>query len=141
MNRTLITIITAALIMMYSTGCASYLVMEGSKKKVAYKRTVARGDQAAIKAFNTGEGTFGIGLDVSNLDALKEQPLLQLGAAFLDAFLIYGSYECVQKLTEDDKTTNDNNGNSIIVTGNDNEINVIDGNENDSNQKDTTTTN
>jgi len=138
MNRILITIITAALIMMYGTGCASYLVMEGSKKRVAYKRTVARGDQAAIKAFNTGEGTFGIGLDVSNLDALKEQPLLQLGAAIFDALCIYGGYEGIQKLTEDDKTTNDK-GNTVTVNGNGNEVNIIDGNGNDSNQKDTTT--
>jgi len=141
MNRILITIITAALIMMYGTGCASYLVMEGSKKRVAYKRTVARGDQAAIKAFNTGEGTFGIGLDVSNLDALKEQPLLQLGAAIFDALCIYGSYEGIQKLTEDDKAAADDDGNSVIIDGDKNEVNIIDGNENDSNQKDTTTTN
>ena len=141
MNRILITIITAALIMMYGTGCASYLVMEGSKKRIDYKRTVARGDQAAIKAFNTGEGTFGIGLDVSNLDALKEQPLLQLGAAIFDALCIYGSYEGIQKLTEDDKAAADDDGNSVIIDGDKNEVNIIDGNENDSNQKDTTTTN
>jgi len=143
MNKIIKTIATAVLIMVYSSGCASYMVMESSKKRVSYKRTVAKGDQAAIKAFNSGEGTYGIGLDITNLDALKEQPLLQVGAAILDALLIYGSYEGIQKITEDDKAaaTDDNTGNNVTVNGDRNEVNIIDGNENDSNQKDSTTTN
>lgn len=132
MEQLVKTLTVALLLMAYGTGCASYLVLEQSKKRVSYKRAVARGDEAAIKAINMGEGTVGVGIDVTNLEALKEQPLLQLGAAVLDALMIYGSYEGINSLGNNDKKQDD--GNTITVTGDKNEINIIDGDNNDSNQ-------
>jgi hypothetical protein len=81
------------------------------------------------------DGGAGIGIDISNLDALTEQPLLQIGAALLDALLIYGTYEGVRSLDSDDGG-NGKAGNDVEITGDGNDVVIIEGDNNDSNADD-----
>lgn len=135
MNRSMLfKCFIVAMLAFHMTGCCSYMVMKNSERKIAYRRAVARGDEAAIKAVAMGDGV-AIGLDVTNLDALTEQPLLQIGAALLDALLVYGTYEGVRSLDDDDDDKRDG-GNDIQITGDGNDIVIIDGNDNDSNADD-----
>jgi len=102
------------------TGCVSYLVLENSKKKIAYNRAILRKDDVAIKAFQVGENGIGLGIDVSNLAGLTKQPFLQLGAALLDVGLIYGGYEAAKSFDSND----DNSGRNITITGDENTVTV-----------------
>ena len=125
MNNYLKTIVICLIIMMFTSGCASYMVYKNSEQKVAARKAFARGDQVAIKAIQLGNDGVGIGIDVSNWEALKEQPLLQLGAAILDAGLVYGGYKGVESLNENDKEK----GVNITINGDKNNTTIIrDGN-------------
>jgi len=93
-----------------TNGCASYLSYKASKNEIAQNRIAASGDKDAIRAVNLGvapveairaikiDNGVGISVDISNLDALTEHPLRQLGAALLDAALTYGAYQGIQSL-------------------------------------------
>jgi len=112
-----------------STGCCSYAVMKNSETKVSYRKAIARGDQNAIKAIDLGNGAAGIGFDVSNWEALKEQPLVQFGAAVLDLGIIYGGYKGVQSLN--DSSSNDSSTKSdITITGTGNSTTINNGDNN-----------
>ena len=76
---------------MLSGGCASALVARGSRERVVQRR--------AIQASALPDGGVAIGVDLLSLDVLTERPLLQVGAAVLDAGLIYGGYRLVGNLT------------------------------------------
>jgi hypothetical protein len=107
------------------------MVYNKSQQKVALRKANAKGDEKAIRALQIGEGA-GVGIDVSNWEALSEQPLLQLGAALLDAAMIYGGYKGVESLNNDNdndkkgdvntttiETRGDNNNTTVVVgTGN-----------------------
>ena len=82
-----------------NSGCASYLVMQNSKR--------------AIRAKTTTDGVM-LGVDLLNLQALNEKPLLQLSAGVLDVFLIYSGY----KLLSGDS----NSGRNITITGDRNDV-------------------
>jgi hypothetical protein len=114
-------IAVATMLLFSMTGCASYMVMKHSKRKVAYRRAVARGDDAAIKAIRLGDGA-GIGIDVTNIDAIMEEPLLQLGAALLDAAIIYGGYEGIRALNDDDD--DDGGERNVHINGDNNNVTV-----------------
>ncbi|MFH0907183.1 MAG: hypothetical protein V1929_00270 [bacterium] len=73
-------ILLAVAVLGLCNGCASYLVMKSSEQEVR-----------AIKATQL-DGGAGIGIDISAVQALTEHPFLQLGAAVVDAGLIYGGY-------------------------------------------------
>lgn len=109
-----------------STGCASYMVYNKSHEKVAMRKAMAKGDEKAIRAVQIGEGV-GVGIDVSNWEALSEQPLLQFGAAVLDAAMIYGGYKGVESLNDDDDDKKDSNVNTttIGVSGDNNTTTVV----------------
>lgn len=93
-----------------STGCASYMVYNKSQEKVAMRKAMAKGDERAIKAVQVGDG-IGVGIDVSNWEALSEQPLLQFGAALLDAAMIYGGYKGIDSINNG----NDKDGNTTAT--------------------------
>jgi len=70
----------------------------------------------AIRAVQVDNGA-GIGVDVSNLAALTEHPWRQLGAAIVDAGLIYGAYMGADALAEagnDNDTENHSAGGDLI---------------------------
>lgn len=120
-----ITIVLAMLVSM--SGCATYTVYKHSEQKVAMKKAVASGNQAAIKAVDLGNGAVGVGIDVSNWEALSEQPLMQLGAALLDAGTIWAAKRGIDSMNGDgssDKAT------TINVTGNENNLTIINGHNN-----------
>ena len=115
-------------------GCCSYMVMEGSKKRVALRKATIAGDQVAIKAIRLGSDGVGIGIDVTNLEALKERPLLQIGAAILDAGIVYGMYEGLAAIDDDNKDEDDGNGINIDVqNSSDVDVNIVNGDNNTSN--------
>lgn len=107
-----------------STGCASYMVYNKSQEKVAMRKAIAKGDEKAIRAVQLGEGV-GVGIDVSNWEALSEQPLLQFGAALLDAAMIYGGYKGVESLNDDDKKDKNVNTTTVGVNGDNNNTTVV----------------
>lgn len=115
-----IMLLLAVAILGLNTGCASYMVYRGSEKQVMMKKATAAGDEAAIRAIRMGGDGVGIGIDVSNLEALSERPFLQFGAACLDALLMYGAYEGVRALDGDDgddSSSSSGDSVSISVTG------------------------
>lgn len=123
-------------------GCASYLSMKYSEEEVQRSRIYASGDQKAIKALSfgvpaesairavklDGDGV-GIGLDVSNLQALTLHPFRQMGAAILDAGMLYGTYmgvssmnsgnsgDSTQSSGRDTTTVNVNGDGNTVSTG------------------------
>ena len=127
-----------------SSGCASYMVYNKSQEKVAMRKAMAKGDKKAIRAVQIGDGV-GVGIDVSNWEALSEQPLLQFGAAILDAAMIYGGYKGIDSINNgNDKEDRANNTatettststSTINVTGGDGTTTVVigDGNTTTSN--------
>lgn len=108
-------------------GCLSYMAMEHGRKQVALRKAVIKNDQAAIKAVQLGDNGVGVGIDVTNLEALKENPLLQLGAALGDAAMIYAGYKGVESLNndgDDDKGDTTVGRDQVTINGNDNHVNV-----------------
>jgi len=106
---------------------------------------MASGDQDAIKALKSGvseevciravqlDNGAGIGVDVSNLDALTEHPWRQLGAALLDvgtaAAAAVGGQALMQASNSDDDSSSQTAGRDTIqatVDGRNNPINVGD---------------
>jgi hypothetical protein len=49
----------------------SYMSLQSSKTDIIKERAVASGNESAIKAIKMGD-TVGIGIDVTNLEALKK---------------------------------------------------------------------
>jgi hypothetical protein len=68
------------------------MVMENSKKEILQHRV-------AIKAVELRDGC-GIGFDILCIDAIKEHPWKQLGAAILDAIILYASSEGIQAIKD-----------------------------------------
>ena len=56
-------------------------------------------DPEAIRAVQIDDG-MGIGIDVTNWEAIKEQPFMQAIAAILDAGIIIGSKEAIDKMSK-----------------------------------------
>ena len=112
----------------FASGCCSYTVLKDSKRRIAYRRAMAEGDEAVLRAVRLGEDGIGLGMDIGNFDALLEQPYTQFGALVLDAIMIYGSYEGIQKLKDDkdDKDKDDRPIIQIIVNGEEVNINAND---------------
>jgi len=67
-----------------------------------------------------GDG-LGLGIDVSNIEALTERPWVQVLAAIIDLALMYGTYEGVKAVDP----ANDNRGDiNVYVMGSNCTINV-----------------
>ena len=109
-NKKILQFIVAALMIPLVAGCLSQNVLEGSRQRVALRKAnqienpVKR--DRAIKAIDLGDGGVGVGIDVTNMEALKERWALQLGAALGDAGMIYGGYLLLDEL---EKELNDSN--------------------------------
>ena len=119
-------VISIVLVMglVFQTGCLSYMAMEHGKRQIALKRAFIKNDQNAIRAIQLGDNGVGVGIDVSNLQALMENPLLQLGAALGDAAMIYAGYKGVDSLNSsesEDKTP------SSTITGDRNNVTIVSG--------------
>ena len=130
--KVLITAIVGG-ILLFNSGCASYMVMEGSKKRIAkrkYAQEVRR--NPAIKAQVTEDG-FMIGVDIANLEALQERPWLQLGAAILDGALGYGAYRAIDGMDGGSSGGRSGDEVNVTVTGNegDTSVNINTGDQNE----------
>jgi len=131
--KKLILITGMLVIAVIANGCCSYAVMNGSKNKAAQRKALIMGDEPAIRATRLGSNGVGVGIDVTNWEALSERPFLQLGAALLDAAIIYGGYEGIKSL-DDGSDSNPGNGTSVTLTDSDNNtVNVVNGDNNSSN--------
>ena len=107
------------------TGCASYSVYKASEQQV-YAKKIAKTKQNAVKAFADGETkTVGIGIDVLAWEAIMENPGKQLGAAILDAAVLYGAYEGVQYLRDSSSETKTTIYN-INITDDHNNVVIVD---------------
>jgi len=69
------------------SGCCSYMVNEKTR------------EQLAVRA-QPVDGGVAVGMDVSAWRAIKANPVQHIGAALLDAALIYGTAEGVRALNE-----------------------------------------
>lgn len=125
--KQLVKIIVMLSVLVSLTGCASYLSYEASKNEIKKNRIYASGDEKAIKAFAV-DGGAGVAINVNALDALTEHPIRQLGAAILDAGLVYGAKVLVDKYEED----NSNKDKTVVIqnSGDNNNINVNTGDAN-----------
>ena len=121
MNRILNLFIISVIILL-SSGCASYLSYQASQNEIIGQRVVASGDDMAIKAFRSGN-TVGIGINVLATDTLTKHPMRQLGAALLDLAMMYGTYEGVKSL---DDGGSENDDRSVAVSGDNNNVTIID---------------
>ena len=134
--------------MIMTSGC-SYLSMKSSEEEIQRSRIYASGDQKAIRAMENGVAPqsairavkldgdgVGIGLDISNLQALTLHPVRQVGAALLDAGALYGAYKGVTSMNSG------NSGDSQQTAGRDNTTVTIngDGNKVSTGDKTSTTT-
>jgi len=94
-----------SLLSVISSGCVSSYVYTGSKEQIAQRRLMASGDEQAINMFKSGVSArqaikiipannngFAFAVDIMAVDTLKERPLLQFGAAVLDAAGTWGLY-------------------------------------------------
>lgn len=121
----------AILALSMSSGCLSYWSYKSAEDEIRRERVYASGDQNAIKnirmgvsgenairAMRIGDDGVGIGIDVSNWQALTKHPVRQIGAAIVDAAMMYGAYEGVKSLSDsgndDDKSNYSAGDNSTI---------------------------
>jgi len=150
MKKLIIGVFAMAMVV-YMTGCASYMSYSASQNEIAKERILASGDvdaanalragvpaKQAIHAVKLGNNGVGLAIDITSMDALKKHPWRQLGAGVLDAALMYGAYEGIDALDDDDdKPGNSGSGTSVNLTdSNNNTINIVNGDNNDSNNDD-----
>ncbi len=102
MKKTMLKICLCVGLAFVLSGCVSSMVYTGSKDQIAERRIMASNNREAmgltkmglparraIKAVRFDNGV-ALGLDITALETLKERPLLQLGAAVLDAAGTWG---------------------------------------------------
>ena len=131
------------LIAAVSNGCiTTYLSAKASQREIATERIVASRDKAANDALTMGvppetairaikmEGGVGIGVDLFDWETLTKHPVRQLGAAALDAALLYGAYSLTQ--SGNDNTSKNVTYNISTYNSDDTTVTI--------NQNDTTTT-
>ena len=132
--RNWITITLMLSFMVLSSGCASYLSYEASKKEILTRRAYASGNPEAIKAVRSGDFV-GIGIDVLAWETLTENPWRQLGAAGIDALTLWAAYEGIDYLNNDGDDGGGSSGSSggsgntsgndtIVVNGDGNIVNT-----------------
>jgi hypothetical protein len=116
-GKTVVAMLAGAVVLSQS-GCASYMVARSSQQQVSSRR--------AIEA-SQHDGGIAIGVNLLSLETLKERPILQIGAAILDAAAIYGTYELADRYIFDNRRTSsthytDDNSIPITVRGDGNTI-------------------
>jgi len=107
-------------------GCATSMVYEDSKKELIMKKAIANNDQYAIKAVQLNNGV-GLGIDLNHWQVLSVQPFKQLGAALLDAGMIYGGYKGIEYLVNRTENNSETHDTQITTTGDNNNVTVING--------------
>lgn len=117
MKKILSTLLIVACLLC-SSGCASMLCLAITKEEM---RT------SAIQARQLSDGGVGVGVDISNIQALRYRPGRQVTAAVVDAASMYGAYELFNYLS-DQQNGGDSDGDVTITSGRDTYI--ITGNEN-----------
>ena len=126
------------LAMFVLTGCFTPPVLNESRDIVALRKAIQQNDEVAIKAIKGGDGKLA-GAKVTAWESIKEQPVKLGGAALIDTLLLYGGYEGVRYLTDDDSdskkepvgsgpgtTVSNNSGDTTVVNvnGDGNDVNV-----------------
>jgi hypothetical protein len=109
-------IIFIMLVMLFCNGCLSAMVYEQSKTKAIQNKALS------IKATNN---QIDLGVDISKLDILSEQPFKQMFAAIGDALIVYAGYQGVKSLDSDSDNEPNNvtsGGDTIIVNGDNNTV-------------------
>ena len=114
-------ILVAILIsLVFVCGC-SMLSYQDSKREIQMERaykTLTSGDEAAIKAVKL-DGGAGIGIDITKMEALTKHPVRQLGAAVLDAGLLYGAYLGIEEINS---SSSSSDAKSVDVSGDNNTV-------------------
>lgn len=126
--KRIITSILLVVLVVSMTSCASYVSYKSSEREIVGESVIASGDEAAIKAWRSGDAA-GIGVDVLATEALAKHPIRQLGAAVLDAGLIYGIKEGVEYLA--DRNSNRGDINVSVTSGGDSSVTVSGDQDND----------
>jgi len=124
----LVLLLTLTMIMVANTGCLSLLSYNASKREIMEEAIVASGNQKAVdlllsgvkperafKAVQLDNNGVGLGLDVSNVDALLKHPVRQTLAGAGDVGLAWGAKELIDYL-----------GSSTGSSGNNLTVNVSD---------------
>jgi len=133
MNIKKILIMTlASFFLIGSSGCLSYNVLEGSKKRVAIRKAINANNEFAIQALKRGESIHAAGIQVSTMEAAAERPVLLGAAAIGDGLIIWGGVEGVQYLadqaddskSEGDEASAGRDSTNIDVNGNNNVVQV-----------------
>jgi len=121
-------------VMFACSGCASVLVYKDSEKKAA-------AGKGAIQAVPL-EGGAGLGVDLSALETLGKQPFKQLGAAGLDALMMWGAYRGVESIVNQGSggdSSADGDLNQVNVNGQGNTVNIGNSTDNSDNSADNST--
>jgi hypothetical protein len=131
----ILSIALMGMLLMGTSGCLSAWSLDSSKHELALQKAIMSNNETAIRAVRLGDDGVGFGIDISNLSALKEHPLRQIGAAIGDAAIIWGAYEGVKSISnsnsnnEGDKNAGRDN-NDITINGDNNKVNVGDNKDN-----------
>jgi hypothetical protein len=146
MKQLAVNIVVLTMVLAITTltqGCLSAWSYKCSADEIKRERIFASGNQRAMSLLTAGasedtairavaldNGGAGIGLDVSNMQALGKHPFRQIGAAILDAGMLYGGYVGVKSLNDSSSNDNDKNAgrdnNDININGSGNNVNVGD---------------
>jgi hypothetical protein len=95
-------------------GCVSGYVLKDSKQQVAMRKATMANNERAIKDMKDGKSHKEAGVEVSNWEAIKEQPLIQTGALIADGLIIWGGAEGVQWIADQSGNGDGDRSNSNI---------------------------
>lgn len=129
--KKMISVVLMGMLMMGTSGCLSSWSLDSSKQELALQqhqmalqKAIMSNNETAIRAVQLDNGGVGIGVDISNLQALTQHPIRQLGAAVGDAALIWGAYEGVKSFTDNSSHSSTSGRDQVNVTGDGNNVNV-----------------
>lgn len=119
-------------LMLVQASCVSYHVLQESKEDIATRRAILSDNEAALHAIQMGENPAPYGVKVTNVEAVRERPLLQFGAAVVDGLLVFGGIEGVRWVRKEIRSDNGEvttvkaeggrDGNTIIIDGDGNTV-------------------
>ncbi len=122
-------------------GCVSGYVLKDSKQQIAMRKATIANNERAIKDMEAGKSYKDAGVEVGNWEAIKEQPLIQVGALIADALIIWGGAEGVQWIADQSGDGDGERSTTQNASGRDTTIVEINGDGNTVNVSgDTTTT-
>lgn len=113
-------------LLLFQCSCASVYVLKEARREVARQKAMdlpPERREEVFRAIDIDDG-IGVGIEVSNLEALQESGWKSFMAALLDAGFAYGAKELLSDLTNGNKddgedpkpiTININNGQDVDV--------------------------